>query len=329
MRVLVTGSTGFVGSHLCKALVEQGHTVRAFHRPSSNLRLLEGLEVEHAQGDLTQPETMTAAMEGMDVVFHCAAWMGSHDQPGRQYTVTVEGTRNVLQAARKTGVQRVVYTSSTAALGVPQAGNSGEERPLPVNENHTWNYQPHWYPYGYTKYLAELEAQKAAAQGLDVVIVNPSLIFGAGDAYRQSGSIVMQVAQRRISVAVEGGINAVHVEDVVSGHLAAMERGKCGQRYILGGENVTHLQLLQRIAEVTGTPAPTLVLPAWLVRAGAGPVSLFHAFLDLPVSGDLMRMAGYFFYYDLSKAREALDWQPVHPLREAIEETYAWFKSRR
>src|SRR5512142_1632231 len=120
MNVLVTGSTGFLGAQLCRELLAQGHLVRAFHRASSPMRLLEGLEVEHALGDLTQPETIQAAMEGIEAVFHTAAWMGGHDQPGRQYAVTVEGTRNVMQAARKAGVKRVIHTSSAAALGVPR-----------------------------------------------------------------------------------------------------------------------------------------------------------------------------------------------------------------
>ena len=118
-------------------------------------------------------------MQGIEVVFHAAAWMGGHDQPGRQYAVTVEGTRNMLQAARKAGVRRVVHTSSVAALGVPDAARQPNEAQL-MNENHTWNYRPDYYPYGYAKYLAELEVQKAVAQGLDVVIVNPTLVFGAG-----------------------------------------------------------------------------------------------------------------------------------------------------
>lgn len=320
MNVLVTGSTGFIGSSLCRGLVEAGHQVRAFHRNSSTLRLLDGLAVEHATGDLTQPDTLQAAMQDVEVVFHAAAWMGS-SEPGRLYAVTVEGTREALAAARKSGVRRVVLTSSVAALGVPELGV-----PSLLNENHTWNLRPDYYPYGYAKYLAELEGQKAVALGQDVVTVNPSLVFGRGDLYRQSHSIVMQVAQRKVGVAIEGGVNVVHIDDVVAGHLAALERGQTGERYILAGENMSYLTLLQRIAAVVGAPAPNLVLPAGLVRTLGGLARLFKNYLDLPVSPEYFHLAGYYFYFDSRKAQEALGLPPPRPAEEAIAEAYAWFR---
>ena len=329
MNILVTGASGFIGSHLCRELVARGHTVRAFHRASSNLLLLEDLPVEHAIGDLTQPDTLGAAMESIEVVFHTAAWIGGSEQPGRVYAVTVEGTRSVLQAAWQTGVRRVVYTSSAAALGVPEdiphvrRGFTAE--PALLNENHTWNYRQDYYPDGYAKYLAEQEVQKAVAQGLDVVILNPTLVFGAGDAHRQSTSIITQVAGLRVSVAVEGGINCVHIDDVVEGHLAAMEYGQTGQRYLLGGENLVYLELLQMIAEVAGVDSPNLVLPTRLVRSLAGPARTFKAFLNLPVSPELLHMAGYYFFYDYQKAARELHLPEPRPVREAIRQAYAWF----
>jgi dihydroflavonol-4-reductase len=319
VNVLVTGSTGFIGARLCRALVESGHRVRAFHRPSSTLRLLDGLDVEHALGDLSLPETVQAAMQGIEAVFHAAAWMGG-SEPGRLYAVTVEGTRTVMQAALKAGVKRLVHTSSVAALGVP-----GLHSPTLLNEYHTWNYRPEYYPYGYAKYLAELEVQKGVAQGLDAVIVNPSLVFGPGDIYRQSKSIVNLVASRRLSVAVEGGINAVHLADVVGGHLAALERGRTGERYILGGENLTHLELLQRIAQVVGAPPPSMTLPARLLRSLSGPAGLLQSFLDLPVSADILHLAGYFFYYDMRKAQVELGLPEPRPITDAIREAFLWF----
>lgn len=319
MTVLVTGASGFIGSNLTRALLDAGQQVRAFHRASSNLRALEGLPVEHVTGDLTQPDSLLPAVEGCEVVFHCAAWMGSHDQPGRQYAVTVEGTRALFSAARKAGVRRVVHTSSAAALGVP-------ESTMPINENHTWNYRPDYYPYGYAKYLAELEAQKAVAQGLDIVIVNPTLVFGPNDVYRQTNSLIQQVARQRVSVAVEGGINIVHVQDVVEGHLAALEHGGRGERYLLGGENLTYLQLINAIAEVTGAPAPNLVLPGWLLRPLAGPLRHMQRFFYLPISTELLRMAGKCFFYDHAKAEQELRWQPRFTARQALEDAYRWFQ---
>lgn len=327
MNILVTGSTGFIGAQLCRALVERGHKVRAFHRATSNLRLIADLEVEHAIGDLTLPDTVQAAMQGTEVVFHAAAQLGG-DEPGRMYTVTVEGTRTVLQAALEAGVRRVVHTSSVAALGVPE--EAFERHILPaaflLDENHTWNFRPDFWPYGYAKYLAELEAQKAVTAGLDVVIVNPTVVFGPGDIYRQDNSIIMQAAQRKVKFLVEGGLNAVHIMDVVDGHMAALEHGRCGERYILGGENLTHLDLIRMIAGVVEAPAPILVIPGGVVRFLARPARLLQPFLNLAVSASDLHLAGYHFYFDTRKAHVELGLLPPRSVKEAIIEAYEWFK---
>ena len=324
MNVLVTGSTGFVGAQLCLALIERGHSVRAFHRATSNLRLIADLPLEHAVGDLTRPETIRPAMQGIEVVFHTAAQLGG-DEPGRMYTVTVEGTRTVLQAALEAGVRRVVHTSSVAALGVPEEV-SGRAPFRPIDENHTWNFRPDYWPYGYAKYLAELEVQKAVTAGLDVVIVNPTVVFGAGDIYRQDSSIVMQAARRKVNFLVVGGLNAVHISDVVEGHLAALEGGRRGERYILGGVNLTHQELIRKIAAIVGVAVPILVLPGGVLRAVASPMRLLQTFLELPVSPSDLHLAGYHFYYDTRKAQVELGLQPPHPLEEALQDAYRWFK---
>ena len=328
MRVLVTGSTGFIGGALCRALVLQGHQVRAFHRPSSTLRLLEDLPVEHALGDLTRPETVQAAMEGIEAVFHTAALLGGgRDEPGRMYAVTVEGTRAVLQAARQAGVKRVVHTSSVAALGVPPRAPKGAF-PISLNENHTWNYRSDYWPYGYAKYLAELEVQRAVAQGLDAVIVNPTLVFGAGDVYRQTSSLVVLVARQRLPALVPGGVNAVHIADVVAGHLAALERGRRGERYILGGENLTLADLVRKIAAVAGVSAPLVILPAGLARRLVGPLLLVQSYINFPVGVLLLHLAGMNFYYDGRKARSELGLTSLRPIDDALREAYAWFQAR-
>lgn len=330
MIVLVTGSSGFIGSQLCQALVKQGHTVRAFHRASSKLDALQGLPVEHCIGDLTQPETLASALEGVEVVFHAAALLGhadARDQAARMYAVTVEGTRALFSAALKAGVRRVVHTSSVSALGVPD--RFGKTRGSPdalMNENHTWNYTPQGWPYGYSKYLAELEAQKAVAQGLDVVMVNPSVVFGAGDLYRQNSSIITQVAGQRLRLLTEGGLNAVHIADVVEGHLAALERGNTGERYILGGENLTHIDLVQRIARLAGVPAPRLILPGSVARRLAVLLRWFGSFIDLPISAAEVAMAGWYFYYDTHKAQSQLGLSAPRPVDSAINEALEWFR---
>jgi dihydroflavonol-4-reductase len=334
MQILVTGSTGFIGAALCKALLEAGHSVRAFHRPNSSLRLLAELPVEHATGDLTQPDTLPPALEGIEVVFHAAALLGSsgRDQAGRMYAVTVEGTRSLLKAAAEAGVRRLVHTSSVAALGVPEtpppgAGGSANTCYL-INERHTWNFRPERWPYGYAKYLAELEVQKAVAGGLDCVIVNPSVVYGAGDVYRRESSLVMHGARRKLPFLVEGGLNAIHIQDVVEGHLAALERGRRGERYILGAENLTIVELVRRIAAVVKAPAPGLVLPAALVRPLARPAGWLEPLLDLPVGASDLWLAGYCFHYDMHKAQVELGLPPPRPLEEAFAEAYDWFRGK-
>lgn len=323
MKVLVTGSTGFIGGALCRELAGRGYEVHAFHRASSALRLLEELRVLHAIGDLTQAETLLSAMQGIEVVFHAAAQL-SGDDPGRMYAVTVEGTRAVLEAARQAGVRRVVHTSSVAALGVPE--NGPVDQPGLLNESHTWNYLPERWPYGYAKYLAELEVQKAVAEGQDIVIVNPSIVFGAGDIYRQTSSLLVHVARHKLPALVEGGANFVHLQDVVDGHLAAMEKGQRGERYILGGENLTLVKAVEKAAVVVGVHPPLIILPGGVGRALAGPAMLLRNILDLPIEPEMLYLAGKYFYYDTHKAQVELGLTTPRPVEEGMAEAYAWFQ---
>jgi len=325
---LVTGSTGFIGARLCRYLLERGYQVRAFHRSTSQLKLLEGLPVEHASGDLTRPETLIEALQGVDVLFHTAAMLGASEKPGQMYTINVEGTRSLLRAAMQAGVQRLVHTSSVSALGVPDAMVSKDSAPGAMNENHSWTGPGDFWPYGYSKYLAELEVQKMVGAGLDAVIVNPSLVYGPGDLYKQTSSLVVQMAERRVPVLLDGGINVVHVDDVVSGQLAALEHGQRGERYILGGDNLPLVDLVRLAGEVVGVSAPDLVAPSGLLRALAGPISLLQPFITAAIPLSMLRMAGYHFYYDNRKAQEQLGWSPQHTTREALTEAYEWFKTQ-
>ena len=322
MNVFITGATGFIGGALCRAYAARGDRVFAFHRATSNLRQLENLAVEHVIGDLTQPDTVSAAMQGMDAVFHTAAWVGMND-PGRLYAINVEGTRTVVQAALKAGVKRLIYTSSVAALGIPAPGT-----PVLLDENHTWNFRPEFFPYGYAKYLAELEVEKGVAQGLDAVIVNPSLVIGPGDLYRQSSSVVLKIANRKVGVIVEGGANVIHVDDVALGQIAAFELGKTGERYILGGKNITYREMANTIARVTGVPAPTVVLPGSLVRALRGPARLVEHYIELQVTTDVFVLAGRYLYYDTQKAMTQLSMPEPRSLEQAAAEAFAWFSAK-
>jgi dihydroflavonol-4-reductase len=322
MICLVTGSTGFIGSHLCRVLLDAGYRVRAFHRQTSSLDLIQNLDVEHVIGDVSQPQTLVDALRGMDVVFHAASkvdyWRGSDGM----YSITVGGTRNVLQAALAAGVQRLVYTSSVAAFGVP-ANQSSQ----PINENHAWNYRPEWWRYGHAKHLAEREVQTAVAQGLDAVIVNPSMVLGPGDVHRISGEIVVQVARGIVRFGIPGGMNAVHIDDVARGQLLALEHGHTGERYILGGENDTFLHFIQKTAEVVGRKPPRHIIPGWILRPLASPLDILCRFVPMPINGDLLRFSSRHLYYDTTKAQQELGFVATHSVREALQDAYEWYKN--
>ncbi len=323
---LVTGSTGFIGSNLCRSLLEAGYQVRAFHRLTSSLRLIQDLDVDHALGDITQPGTIAAAMKGLDVVFHAASkvdyWRGSVGM----YLVTVGGTQNVLRAALDAGVQRVVYTSSAASLGIPVFTSRNDHSPLLMNENHVWNCRLEWWQYGHAKYLAEMEIQKAVARGLDAVIVNPSMVLGPGDINRISGEIVVQVAPGIIRFGIPGGMNAIHIDDVVRGHLLALERGRTGERYILGGGNHTYLDFIQTTARIVGVRPPQHNIPAGLLRPAAGPLDLLCRLVPMPFNGDVLRFSGRYLYYDTKKAQQELGLTGLHSVQTALQDTYDWYR---
>lgn len=323
MLILVTGSTGFIGSQLCRALVAKGQQVRAFHRPTSPQLLLEGLEVEHAVGDITQPETVERAMHGVEVVFHTAALLGH--RTGNMYEVTVAGTRTILDAALNAGVRKFIHTSSVAALGVPENGVSPSTK---LDENHAWNLGSGSWPYGYAKNLAEVEVGKAVQRGLDVSIVNPALVIGPGDLNKISGEVILRVAKGQTPIAIAGGLNAVHIDDVVEGHIKALEHGKPGERYILGCENLTHVRLLEIIAEVVGVRPPSVVLPTRFVRALAKPISIANHWTTLPFNGEALSRVGYHFYYDMRKAQRELGVRCKRSVKEAVAESYAWYQEQ-
>ena len=328
MLTLVTGSTGFIGSHLCRALTAAGHEVRAFHRPNSSLLLLKNLDVEHCIGDITQPDCLADALKGVEVVFHTAAKLGIPRDPDLMYAITVGGTKKVLNAARAAGVRRVIHTSTVAALGVPEKSHRKNIAPPELNEYHTWNFPAKWWPYGHSKYLAEMEVQNAVANGLDAIIVNPALVIGAGDINRVGGNAIIKAAQGILIAVPPGGLNVVHIDDVVRGHLLALERGRTGERYILGGQNLGHMEFLQIVADVVGVQKPRAAIPEWLVRGLTGPVEIAAKFLPLPIGGDLMHKAGYFFYYDTHKARQGLGLSDLRSTPTAIEDAYLWYRQQ-
>ncbi|MGD2252044.1 MAG: NAD-dependent epimerase/dehydratase family protein, partial [Anaerolineales bacterium] len=317
-RTLVTGATGFVGSALCRALTSQDRPVRALHRSTSNLAALEGLPVEPVVGDLLAPESLRAAMQGIDLVFHAAAPSAYWRHPKQVVGVIVDGTRNVIRASLEAEVRKAVITSSLAAMGVPAPNEM-------LTERHTFNLPPRRFPYGYAKRQAEIESVRLAEGKLHLVIVNPAVVLGPGDRNQISGSLVVETARRRNLIWLEGGMNVIHIEDVVAGHLAAAQKGRSGERYILGAHNLTHRHILTTTAEVAGRPHPKIKLPPGLISPAAAVVDLLRRFVRLPLDGNQIRMSRHYLYCDSSKAQKELALSKPLSFRQAVEDTYAWY----
>ncbi len=322
MRVLVTGATGFVGANLVAALTARGYAVRILRRSTSRLDALEGLSYEEAIGDILDLDSLRRAMDGCAWVFHTAGaadyWRSGID---RLYRVNVTGTQCVMEAARQADVARVVYTSSVAALGVPPPGREGDE-------TMTFNLRPEAFRYGHSKYLAEQEVLAAVERGVSAVIVNPCVILGPRDVNFISGSLVREVYRRWIPLALPGGMNLVDVEAVAAGHIAAAERGRVGERYILGGVNLTHLEVLRLVARVVGQRAPIGVLPRALVPLLAALVSLGQRLWPrpLPISAEQVRLSVHRFFFSSRKAQTELGLPPTHP-EETIRKTFQWYRA--
>ncbi|GAB4536193.1 MAG: NAD-dependent epimerase/dehydratase family protein [Anaerolineae bacterium] len=320
MKVLVTGATGFVGSNIAAALARRGDQVRVLRRATSRLDALEGVPVEYALGDILDPGSLAAAMQDCEVVFHVAAtsqyWRSSKETI---YRVNVEGTRNVMQSALAAGVKRLVHTSSVAALGYPPRGSIADE-------SQVFPAWLSWWPYGHSKHLAELEVTRAVDKGLPAVIVNPTIVIGPRDINFISGSLIRASARGQLRVVPPGGSNIIHVDDVVAGHLAAAERGRVGERYILGGENLSHWDAAVTMASVTGGPPPLLVLPGWSLRPLAWLIDAFNAVSRRPplVAGEQVLLGGETFYVDSSKAIRELG-LPQTPFRQAAADAYDWY----
>jgi dihydroflavonol-4-reductase len=267
---LVTGANGFVGCWVARALLARGTAVRALARRGADLRALEGVPCEFARGDLRDRTAVEQAVRGCDEVYHVAAdyrlWVRD---AAPMYAANVEGTRNILAAAKAAGVRRVIHTSTVGALGIPHGGVGREDTPVALG--HMVG------PYKRSKFLAEQEALKAAREGVPVVIVNPSTPIGAHD-YKPTptGRIIVDFLNRRMPAFMDTGLNLVDVEDVAAGHLLAAERGAIGEKYILGGENLTLEQMLGRLAKLSDMRAPRIRVPytvAWTFALGAEAVA--------------------------------------------------------
>jgi dihydroflavonol-4-reductase len=318
VNTLITGATGLIGSVLTRRLLAEGEEVRIFRRPTSNLDLLgqAKFQVEHAFGDITDPEAVARAMDGVRFVYHTAGFIGMDGRRDRErlHEVNVAGTAHVVNAALAAGVERLVHTSSIAALGRPQ------DPAEPVDETMEFSTHPAPSSYAKSKYAGELEVHRGIAEGLDAVIVNPSLVFGLTHPGENTRAIIEKVRDGRLPAIPPGSTSVVDVEDVVTGHLHALHRGETGERYILGGENLSWRAIIGHLADALGVQPPRWVVPAGLLRAAAVAVegvSLITG-LALPLTREMARTAGNTYRYSNAKAVEKLG-SSFRPFRQTAE----------
>ena len=325
MKALVTGATGFIGSAVTRALIQAGVEVRALVRPETDRQAVAGPAVEPVSGDLCDVASLRSALVGCRHVYHVAAHyaLWARD-PSVFYKVNVDGTKALMEAARDVGIERIVYTSTIGAIGLPESGGVGtEETPVSLSKMAG--------DYKRSKFLAEQAVLKMAAAGLPVVIVNPSAPVGVGDVKpTPTGQIVVDFMKGRMVAYIETGLNLIDVEDVAVGHLQAMERGRVGERYILGCRNLTLKEVFEVLSALTGIKAPMLKLPRGLVL----PLARLNTWMadyvthqppSIPLEG--VRMARYVMHYDCSKAVRELG-LPQTPVDVALEKAVKWFRER-
>ncbi len=319
---LVTGGNGFVGCHVVRALLERGDRVRVLIRQGSDRAALEGLEVEFAAGDLRDREAVQRAVAGCHEVYHVAAdyrlWV---PDPAPMYAANVEGTRNIIETAHRAGVERIVHTSTVGALGIPHGGIGTEDTPVSIDDMVG--------PYKRSKFMAEQIAIEAAKNGAPVVIVNPSTPVGPLDLKpTPTGRIIVDFLNRRMPAYVDTGLNLVDVADCARGHLLAAERGRIGEKYILGGQNLTLKEMLENLAIISGLPAPRVRLPyaiAFGFALGAEAVARVLTRRPPRASVTEVRMSRKHMFFDSSKAARELGYSPK-PVEGALAAAVEFFR---
>ena len=323
MQAFVTGGTGFVGSAVIRKLLAGDHDVRALVRPGSNTRMLDGLPVERVSGDLGDASVLQQAMSRCDWVFHVAALYAYWGYSWNEFHQTnVEGTRRVMEAAQRSGVKRVVHTSSIATLGIPRDGSPGDED-TPVTLDDMIGY------YKRSKFLAEEVVRGFVRIGVPVVIVNPAAPVGVGDHKpTQTGKMILNFLNDQMPAYVETGLTIVDVDDVAEGHLLAAEKGKIGERYILGGENLSLKQVLDILAEISSRPQVKTKIPrgvalAWAyVDSTLARLNPHHVPVATP---DAVRVSSKCEYFSSAKAVRELGYRYI-PAREALSKAVEWYQ---
>ena len=321
MKAFVTGATGFLGASIIRELLKDGHHVTVLARPGSDRRNLAGLEVTVREGDLLDRPSLARAMAGCDTLFHAAAdyrlWTA---QPAAMYATNVDGTRAILAAARDLGFSRVVYTSSVGTLGNPGNGTPGREDTSVTLAEMAGDYKR-------SKFMAERVAEEFAVAGLPLVIVNPSTPVGPHDIKpTPTGRIIVDFLNGRLPAYLDTGLNLIDVEDCARGHLLAATSGRAGEKYILGGTDLTLREILGHLATITGRAAPKIRLPyypvLWAAQLNVGLARLTGREPLIPLAG--VQMARKFMYFDSGKARRELG-LPQRPAEEALRRAVTWF----
>jgi dihydroflavonol-4-reductase len=323
-KVLVTGANGFLGHWVVRRLVEDGHSVRVLVRPTSDLSELEGLEFEKAYGDVTDPSTLSAPLSSIETVFHLAGVIAYRRSERTQMEkVNVGGTRNILAALEKSDVTQLVYLSSVVAVG---AGFTPNEI---LNEESAYNLDHLDLGYFQTKHQAEILVRKAFEEKkVNPVILNPSTIYGAGDAKKGSRRTQVKVAQGKFPFYTKGGVNVIAVEDCVDGIMAGWKRGRSGERYILAADNLTIRELFETIAAEAGVEPPRILLPPWAVfTLGWIGDRMTDLGLDGGLSVENARTSQMYHWFDNSKAKRELGLNP-RPSRQAIAASVRWMKEK-
>ena len=325
MKAFVTGATGFLGAHVAHVLAEQGADLRLLVRPTSDLRNIEGLKADRVTGDLRSAASLEKAVEGCDVVFHVAAdyrlWVRD---PEQMYRSNVEGTRALLDAARKNGIRRVVYTSSVATMGFTSNGRVVDEESPVALADMIGHYKR-------SKFMAEQVAIEAGRSGQEVVIVNPSTPIGEMDIKpTPTGRIVVDFLKRKFPAYVDTGLNLVDVTECARGHILALEKGTSGERYILGGENLTLKQILDKLAAITGLPSPKIKVPYVMALATGVVDELVTGHIrgkEPRATIDAVRMGRKKMFVSSAKAERELGWTIV-PVEGALRRAAAWFGAK-
>ena len=323
MTTLVTGATGFLGSALARELLKEGRTLKLLVRKNSDTRNIDELDCELAQGDLRDRDSLKSALAGCHTLYHTAAYYSLWSQDKKLiYDINVQGTRNILESALEMGVEKIVYTSTVGCIGLSEDGT-------PANENQPMNPATLCNDYKLSKYEAEQVAHELFGRGLPVIIVNPSTPIGPRDIRpTPTGKIILDFLNRKMPAYIDTGLNLIDVTDCARGHILAEEKGRPGERYILGNKNMSLKDILLALETLTGLKAPRIKLPYWVAYTAGlacewASDNITHQPPSVPLAG--VKMAKYFMYFDPSKAIRELG-LPQNPVENALGQAVRWFK---